>query len=108
MEIPWDKPAVLTLTDGSAEIFGSEMRPGRKYTLRGQKIAVFTYEGAVIEAEGAGAEGAYIGDETPMSYYLNVHWLLEQVRKTVKNSPNLSKFCRRNSHRLFFWDHLFI
>lgn len=44
----------------------------------GSKIAVFTWQGCLLELRGK-TEAAYVARETPMIIYLNTHAGLEQV-----------------------------
>lgn len=69
----------LQLKSGFAEVFGTELVKGRSYTFNGgSKIAVFTWQGCLIELKGK-TEAAYVARETPMVIYLNTHAGLEQV-----------------------------
>lgn len=62
-----------------AEVFGTELVKGKVYTFGGgSKIAVFSWQGCVVELKGK-TEVAYIARETPMIVYLNTHAGLEQV-----------------------------
>ncbi|KAL4234900.1 Cleavage polyadenylation factor subunit clp1 [Mactra antiquata] len=71
----------LELVNGKAEVFGSELASGRKYTFNaGSKVAVFSWHGAQIKLSGR-TEVAYISMETPMVVYLNAHVALEQMRQ---------------------------
>jgi polyribonucleotide 5'-hydroxyl-kinase len=62
-----------------AEIFGTELVKGKRYSFNGgSKIAVFTWQGCLLEIRGK-TEAAYVAKETPMIIYLNTHAGLEQV-----------------------------
>jgi len=62
-----------------AEIFGTELVKGKRYTFNGgSKIAVFTWQGCLLEIWGK-TDGAYPFKKTPMIIYLNTHAGLEQV-----------------------------
>lgn len=84
IEVESGQSATLILKSGLAEIFGTELMKGRSYTFPlGSKIAVFTYHGCVIELEGHPEvidRYTYMSNQTPMTFYLNVHGLLEQMR----------------------------
>ena len=67
------------MKSGQAEIFGTELVKGKTYTFNGgSKIAVFTWQGCLVEIKGK-TEVAYPSRETPMVIYLNTHAGLEQV-----------------------------
>ena len=69
----------LQIKSGQAEIFGTELVKGKTYTFKGgSKIAVFTWQGCLVEIKGK-TEVAYSSRETPMVIYLNTHAGLEQV-----------------------------
>ncbi|XP_060553316.1 polyribonucleotide 5'-hydroxyl-kinase Clp1-like [Ruditapes philippinarum] len=71
----------LELINGKAEIFGSELTSGRKYSFNaGSKVAVFSWHSCQIKLTGR-TEVAYISKETPMVVYLNAHVALEQMRE---------------------------
>lgn len=58
---------MLQLTSGTAEIFGSALVISTVYKFRtGAKIAVFTWEGCVLNLVGKETSAAYVADETPM------------------------------------------
>ncbi|KAI8924444.1 Pre-mRNA cleavage complex II protein Clp1-domain-containing protein [Entophlyctis helioformis] len=78
--------AVVQLKSGRAEIFGSELAPGVDYAFSGRKLAVFTWHGCILETSGKFAV-EYIGYETPMHSYLNVHLALEQMREAASHIP---------------------
>eukprot|EP00842_Homolaphlyctis_polyrhiza_P006326 jgi/Hompol1/6695/HPOL_000415-RA len=66
-----------------------------EYSFTGRKLAVFTWHGCVLEISFlSGSELVYavnyIGYETPMQSYLNVHMALEQVRDAVRQSATES------------------
>ena len=73
----------MQVKSGLAEIFGTELVKGKTYTFKGgSKIAVFTWQGCLIEIKGK-TEVAYPSRETPMVIYLNTHAGLEQVSKIL-------------------------
>ncbi|KAJ8881351.1 hypothetical protein PR048_017832 [Dryococelus australis] len=72
------------LKSGMAEIFGTELVKGKNYVFTtGAKIAVFTWQGCVVELRGK-TDVSYIAKETPMVMYLNVHAALEQLRRSAE------------------------
>ena len=79
-EVEGNKEVVeLTLLQGKAEIFGTELAPWKSYTfLSGAKVAVFTWNGCRLQLKG-NTEGTYIAKETPMAMYLNTHTCLERL-----------------------------
>lgn len=82
-EVEGREPVLLRLRSGLAEVFGTELMKSRTYSFGpGSKIAVFTWHGCVIELEGA-IDAAYVAKETPMTFYLNIHGLLEQLRESA-------------------------
>lgn len=80
-EVEGNEKVVLHLSSGLAEMFGTELMKGRSYTFHaGSKVAVFTWHGCIIEVEGIPSRRPYIAKETPMTFYLNVHGALEEMR----------------------------
>ncbi|BDA46117.1 Protein CLP1 homolog [Coccomyxa sp. Obi] len=98
IEVKEDRVLLLKLSDGQAEVFGSEIAAGEEVVLKGQKIAVYTWLGCSLELIGEGGsvedvtDSVYESDETPMVSYLNVHDGLEQRRRAAKeaSTSNLS------------------
>ncbi|KAF1817406.1 hypothetical protein P152DRAFT_445498 [Eremomyces bilateralis CBS 781.70] len=84
-EASHNSPLTITLTSGTAEIFGTELAPSRRYTFRGSKCAIFTWEGCTLTVEGT-SESEYTAEETPMNVYANVHFALERLRGGVENA----------------------
>ena len=72
---------LLQAGSNTAELFGTELAPRRKYELR-RKAAIFSWSGCEIEVEGDCH--AYVAEETPMVSYLNVHIVLEARRTKAK------------------------
>jgi len=78
----------LTLVRGKAEIFGTELPPGKSCSfLSGAKVAVYTWHGCTIKLKG-NTEGTYVAKETPMVMYLNTHACLERLRKQADEGLN--------------------
>jgi len=70
----------IEMTDGQAEIFGTELAKNREYQFAfGAKVAIFTWHGCTIILKG-NTEVAYTSTETPMVTYVNTHAALEQMR----------------------------
>jgi len=80
-EVESKEEVTVEIKSGQAEIFGTELVKGKTYTFKGgSKIAVFTWQGCLVEIRGK-TEAAYSSRETPMVIYLNTHAGLEQMRK---------------------------
>ena len=80
IEIGEENDAQLELTEGQAEIFGTEITRNHKYNFQpGSTVAVFTWHGCKLAIHGK-TEVAYISKETPMRVYINTHAALEQMR----------------------------
>jgi polyribonucleotide 5'-hydroxyl-kinase len=80
-EVNSESTLTLKLLSGSAEIFGIELAPNKEYYFSNQNIAVFTWYGCVIQAEGPkDGVNQYIADSTPMVAYVNTHVQLEARR----------------------------
>ncbi|XP_076267224.1 protein CLP1 homolog [Rhynchophorus ferrugineus] len=70
----------LTLKNGMAEIFGTEVVKGKTYEFTsGAKVAVYTWQGCTIEVKGK-TDVIYTAKETPMVLYSNCHAALEIAR----------------------------
>jgi len=81
-EVDHGSQAVVTLTEGHAEIFGTELVAERRYTFSGVKLAVFTWHGCALEVEGSFSH-QYTAHETPMLGVLQFHEELEQRRNAA-------------------------
>ncbi|KAI1291802.1 Polyribonucleotide 5'-hydroxyl-kinase Clp1 [Halotydeus destructor] len=83
-EVEESDKIVIQLRTGFAEIFGTEMMKNREYVFyQGTKAAIFTWHGCSLAVEGK--VEAYTSKETPMSFYLNLHGCLEQLRTEATN-----------------------
>ncbi|XP_015907325.1 polyribonucleotide 5'-hydroxyl-kinase Clp1 [Parasteatoda tepidariorum] len=79
----------LELKNGTAEIFGTELVKNRKFAFSScEKVAVFSWHGCTLELTGK-PEVAYVAQETPSVFYINIHGALEQMR--VKAEKDDSK-----------------
>ncbi|KAI9682986.1 MAG: Cleavage polyadenylation factor subunit clp1 [Bathelium mastoideum] len=77
----------IKLTNGNAEIFGTELAPGNTYPFPpGAKAAVFTWTGAELEVHGE-AESEFVAEETSMPEAANVHFALERLRPQQPDLP---------------------
>ena len=77
-EVDSNSLVTVKVTSGTAEIFGTELAANVDYKFKIQNIAIFTDTGCIVKTKGA--SGAYIGKETPMNQYLNVHMALQNIR----------------------------
>lgn len=83
IEVGDNNTVYLTLRQGRAEVFGTELSLGQKVALTGQKVAVYTWYGCRLDIQGK-ADVMYEADETPMVSYLNAHGVLEERREAAK------------------------
>lgn len=79
---------VYQLLSGTAEIFGTEIVPEQTYTFVGAKAAIFTYHGATLSVRGS-PKVAYVGGETPMMSYANLHFSLERLRQNSEDTQSM-------------------
>ncbi|XP_023708875.1 polyribonucleotide 5'-hydroxyl-kinase Clp1 isoform X1 [Cryptotermes secundus] len=83
-EVESENEVTLVLKSGMAGVFGTELVKGIRYVFTtGSKIAVFTWQGCVIELRGK-MDICYIAKDTPMVMYLNVHEALELLRRKAE------------------------
>lgn len=78
--------SVLQLLKGTAEIFGTELPTGHKFTFTGCKSAIFTWEGCTLSVTGTPTV-EYTSEETPMTSYSNLHFALEKLRAIAGDFP---------------------
>jgi polyribonucleotide 5'-hydroxyl-kinase len=79
-----DETVMCELKSGLAEVFGTELMKGHKYSFRtGSKVAVFTYHGCCLALYGK-PEVAYVSKETPMTFYVNLSAALEEIRRKAQ------------------------
>jgi len=88
VEVLSGSEAEIMLKEGTAEVFGTELRLGERVQLRGTNVAIYSWEGGHVEvaAEPAPASGgpgtmAYVSDDTPMPMYLQLHAALDARRQ---------------------------
>lgn len=103
-EVPFDcestSPFTFKLVEGQAEIFGSELAPGREYSVSGCKLAIFTFTGARISYQGGPCSVEYLSSEAPVAQesLLNLNLALEgHFKKTGKVPRVLLLGAGRNS-----------
>ncbi|KAF5291354.1 hypothetical protein FQA39_LY03505 [Lamprigera yunnana] len=74
----------IILKSGVAEVFGTELVKGKTYEFTaGAKIAIFTWQGCLIELKGK-TDVSYVAKETPMILYCNCHAALEVMRSDAE------------------------
>ncbi|PVG01138.1 hypothetical protein CPB86DRAFT_773489 [Serendipita vermifera] len=84
-EVDAKRPIAIKVTDGNAEVFGSEMAPGRMYLFSSEcKAAIFSWEGCTIQIRKPSTE--YVSDETTMTAYANLHLIFEQMRIRARHA----------------------
>ena len=81
----WKNRVHLTLKSGEAEVFGSALELGQRVCISGQKIAIFTWKGCVLQIDGT-PDVVYESEDTPMSQYLNIHETLDARRTKSKSA----------------------
>eukprot|EP00123_Amoebidium_parasiticum_P011578 comp20797_c0_seq1/m.27355 comp20797_c0_seq1/g.27355 ORF comp20797_c0_seq1/g.27355 comp20797_c0_seq1/m.27355 type:complete len:423 (-) comp20797_c0_seq1:185-1453(-) len=85
MEVGFDRTVTVTLVDGMAEVFGSEMAQTKAYSFCGKKVGIFTWSGCRLEVRGTPGI-TYVSDSTPMLAYINTHMALEQRRAAAEKN----------------------
>lgn len=84
---------LLTLKNGLAEVFGTELVKGKQYEFTsGAKVAVFTWQGCTLELRGR-TDVSYIAKETPMVMYVNCHAALELIRTNAEKDNKRGPIC---------------
>ncbi|RWS10052.1 CLP1-like protein [Dinothrombium tinctorium] len=79
-EVEANERVQLELRSGLAEMFGTELMKGKRYSFDGgAKVGIFTWHGCNIDLYGD-TEVAYVAKETPMNFYINIHACLENMR----------------------------
>jgi hypothetical protein len=78
-EVKAKEVLILSLIEGTGEIFGVEMAANRKYCFHDENIAVFTWKGCKLRTEG-NCEAIYTSHETPMVNVININAQLEARR----------------------------
>lgn len=91
-EVPFDvQPFTFKLIEGSAEIFGSELAPGREYSVSGCKLAIFSFTGARVAYQGGPCSVEYLSSEPAVAQeaLLNLHVALEGSFKKTGKVPRV-------------------
>jgi len=85
-EVEAKSKIVMTILDGFAEMFGTELCREREYIFQGgQTTAVYTWHGCEVRLKGR-TEVAYTSTDSPMIIYLNNHVALEQMRQKAEET----------------------
>jgi hypothetical protein len=87
LRVEVDAQMSIKLVQGTAEIFGAELALERKYSFSASKFAVFTWHGCTLSIEGECHW--YVGEQTPMVQFLQLHEELEKRRTAAKDDPSL-------------------
>ncbi|KAI5813339.1 Pre-mRNA cleavage complex II protein Clp1-domain-containing protein [Pyronema omphalodes] len=82
----------VKLLRGAAEVFGTELPLGQKFTFTGCKAAVYTWYGCTLEISGT-PYSEYTSEETPMMTYSNLHFALEKQRGKAAESGEQGPRC---------------
>lgn len=99
-EVDHDATATIKLISGTAEVFGAELAPNREYTFSGQKVAIFSFDSAVVSvcwsatttsggAIGSSGQVEYVSTEsvaTPHYLHLYTHELATSHRVLILGS----------------------
>ncbi|KAJ3320273.1 hypothetical protein HDV06_005417 [Boothiomyces sp. JEL0866] len=86
-EVEPKQTLIVKLTEGKAELFGTELAVDYEYQFQGKKLGIFTWHGCKLETSGP-VISEYIGSETMMNEHLNLHFALENLRSTAKKENN--------------------
>ncbi|OQN97358.1 hypothetical protein B0A48_16422 [Cryoendolithus antarcticus] len=85
-EVAFGRQYTIKLTQGTAELWGTELAVGQTCDFAGYKGAVFTWHGCTLEITGD-AESEYVAQETEhATEWLNVHGMLETLRAEAEDS----------------------
>ncbi|CAG9463671.1 unnamed protein product [Pedinophyceae sp. YPF-701] len=87
IEASWDQTATVTLREGTAEVFGTELRLQEKVRVSGTSIAIFTWTGAKVDVQAEGAL-VYTSDETTVPQHLALHDTLEARRIAARTDSS--------------------
>jgi len=80
----------IKLTKGTAEIFGTELSQNYEYTFQGSlKSCVSTFSGCTLEYYNCQPSSEYVGEETCMGTFLNLHLALENKRAQGYGAPRV-------------------
>ncbi|KAF8417046.1 Pre-mRNA cleavage complex II protein Clp1-domain-containing protein [Tirmania nivea] len=78
-EVGFNEPVEVKILSGTAEIFGTELPLGHKYTFAGTKLSIYTHHGCELECRGSPSV-EYTAEETPIPTYTNLHFALSKLR----------------------------
>ncbi|KAG8167884.1 hypothetical protein KVR01_003573 [Diaporthe batatas] len=88
-QIPHNNTVAVRLVSGTAERDGTELALNVTYKFRGIKSKILTWRGCELDIEPSGEFDEYLAeyagpDETPEVSYLNLHFLLDGLRKEAR------------------------
>ncbi|ODQ77812.1 hypothetical protein BABINDRAFT_163200 [Babjeviella inositovora NRRL Y-12698] len=86
VEVSFENKVVIKVTDGIAEVFGTELANNRTYTFTGTKISVYSPTGATILHSSGALASDYVSDETAMPQYTNLHLYLHAMRDAARRN----------------------
>ncbi|KAH8154848.1 uncharacterized protein LAJ45_01379 [Morchella importuna] len=86
-EVAFNTTVEVKLLKGTAEIFGTELPTGHKFTFTGCKSAIYTWSGCTLSVTGTPTV-EYTSEETPMTSYTNLHFALEKLRGAASELPS--------------------
>jgi len=87
-EVQTTRQVQLLVTDGKAEIFGTELLPNKKYIFSGVMSAVFTWQGCTLQISGDCK--TFISKESSVLNYVGIHTELEAKRKAASGNNSHS------------------
>ncbi len=92
-EVGFHESIKVTVTEGLAELFGTELVVGESYNFTSTKGAIFTYTGAIIKWTGECVE--YTSDDHESSNFMKtilyLNFALEKSRILSKENPSHNK-----------------
>lgn len=84
VEVGKDSKLTIKVLQGTAEIFGTELAIGQEYLFINKKLAIFSWQGCMLQYTGNAELNEYTSEETPMNTYANLHFALETKRSENK------------------------
>ncbi|KAK5085395.1 Cleavage polyadenylation factor subunit clp1 [Lithohypha guttulata] len=90
-EVALGRTIEVKITQGTAELFGTELVLGKAYTFLATKAAIYTWIGCMIEVtyEPGALASEYVAEETNAIEYINIHLALESIRNKDATAPRL-------------------
>lgn len=87
-EVLEEESIEIEVLEGTAEMFGTELRLSQRYTFTNCKMAIFTWKGAKLLVIGT-CKVRYVEGDTPMVSYINAHGALDNLRWQSKRANAL-------------------